>query len=329
MPGVARWSRVGALALALAAAPAVAQTEFSYQGQLFDAGGIATGNFDFEFRAFDAESGGSQLGSTSTESGIAVFEGQFTAAVDFGTGVFDGQQVWVEIAVRPAGGGAFAVLSPRQRVTPTPLAMNADLVDGLDSTELQIPGPPGPEGPPGPPGPQGPTGPQGPAGPAGPQGPTGPQGPQGATGPQGPAGPQGPSGVVTTVTLAGAAGPIAAFVTGWTFVGPIAAVTVADGQRLTGSAAAALGANPVNGTIPFDISICRQLQPAGTIAPFFQSDFITAAIVTPLERSTFAVSATLAGLAAGTYNVGYCVRNPLSQPINSNDWVNGWVMVTN
>jgi hypothetical protein len=135
--------------------------------------------------------------------------------------------------------------------------------------------------------------------------------------------------VVTTVSLAGAVGLIPAFASSWAFVGPIAAVTIGGGQRLTGSAAAALGASTVNGAIVFDISICWQLQPAGTITPFFLSDYITAVIATPNERGTYAVAATLSGLGAGTYNVGYCVRNSSSQQLDGNDWVNGWVMVTN
>lgn len=42
-----------------------------------------------------------------------------------------------------------------------------------------------------------------------------------------------------------------------------------------------------------------------------------------------AVSSTLTGLAAGTYTVGFCVRNGSTTAINSNDWINGWVMLTN
>ena len=110
-----------AFALVCAAAPAAAQTAFTYQGQLFDSGGIATGNFDFEFRAFDALTAGTQVGTTSVANGLAVFEGQFTATVDFGAGVFDGTPVWVEVSVRPASVGAFTVLTPRQPVTPAPL----------------------------------------------------------------------------------------------------------------------------------------------------------------------------------------------------------------
>src|SRR5581483_3600687 len=71
------------------------------------------------------------------------------------------------------------------------VGLNADMVDGLDSTALK-----------GQTGPQGPQGPQGPAGPAGPGGATGSAGPQGPTGPTGPTGPAG-SGMFANVSANG------------------------------------------------------------------------------------------------------------------------------
>lgn len=217
-----------ALGICLVAAPLAAQTTaFTYQGQLFDALEVANGPYDFEFRAFDAESGGAQVGATSSHAAVDVVNGQFSVEVDFGAGVFTGAPVWIEIAARPAGGGAYALLSPRQRVTPAPLALEADKVDGFDAAQLQgAEGPPGPQGPQGLQGPQGeagPMGPQGPAGPQGAQGPQGPQGPQGiqgpagetgatgSPGPQGPTGPAGPAGTDGRTLLSGAGSPADAF----------------------------------------------------------------------------------------------------------------------
>jgi hypothetical protein len=156
-------------------------TAFTYQGRLLDALTSANGSYDFEFRAFDQADAGTQRGVTSAHSAVSVVDGRFTVLVDFGAGVFDLSPVWIEIWVRPAGGGAFTTLSPRHAVTPTPVAQNADMVDGLHASDLQ-----------GVPGPEGPAGPQGPQGEPGPVGPAGPQGPQGDTGPAGPAGPPGP-----------------------------------------------------------------------------------------------------------------------------------------
>ncbi len=45
--------------------------------------------------------------------------------------------------------------------------------------------------------------------------------------------------------------------------------------------------------------------------------------------SSTAASASISGLAAGTYTVGFCVQNNGAQAIDSNDYVNGWVIVTN
>jgi hypothetical protein len=345
---IAGWTWAAALALAVVAAPAAAQNAFTYQGQLFDTGGIATGNFDFEFRAFDAASGGAQLGLTSTASGVAVLDGQFTATVDFGGGVFDGAEVWVEVSVRPAGGGAFTVLAPRQKVTPSPLSINADLVDGLDSTELQIPGPPGPEGPPGPVGPQGPqgptgaTGPQGPAGPAGPQGPqgaqgpegpqgpqgpigatgpqgptgaTGPQGPTGATGPQGPAGPQGPSGVVSFAATAGDGLPPG---TTNAFIGPTLNVTLAAGQKAMMVVHKALGSFAAGGGTSLNIYPCYQLTPGGTLTT--QNGGIFGLTVPQNQRQLFGINWIFSGLSAGTYTIGMCGSTPTPAGWNNNEW---------
>jgi hypothetical protein len=52
------------LCLSILGSSLVAQTtEFTYQGSLKNSGTSATGNFDFEFKLFDAVSGGTQHGS--------------------------------------------------------------------------------------------------------------------------------------------------------------------------------------------------------------------------------------------------------------------------
>lgn len=187
------WAALAVGALFCAASAAGQGTAFTYQGQLFDALEVANGPYDFEFRAFDSESGGAQVGGTSVHAAVDVVNGQFSVVVDFGTGVFTGAPVWIEISARATGGGAFALLSPRQRVTPAPLAIGADKIDGFDAAELQ--GAQGPQGPPGPEGPQGDPGSAGAQGPAGPAGPAGPTGDAGALGPAGETGPPGPQGI--------------------------------------------------------------------------------------------------------------------------------------
>jgi hypothetical protein len=117
----------------LCAAAALAQgTAFTYQGQLKSSGGVATGQFDFQFSLWDAASGGGQHGSTLTFDGvgtdpapITVTGGLFTVQLDFGNR-FPGAARYLQIAVRPHATGSYTTLSPRQQLTPTPYAMGLD-----------------------------------------------------------------------------------------------------------------------------------------------------------------------------------------------------------
>jgi hypothetical protein len=106
-------------------------TAFTYQGRLTDnAGSPLTGAYDFQFSLYDAVSGGSQVGSTVPQNNISVTQGFFTAVLDFGPGRFAGDPRWLEIGVRPHNMGSFAVLSPRQPLTPVPYALYAASTPG-------------------------------------------------------------------------------------------------------------------------------------------------------------------------------------------------------
>jgi hypothetical protein len=115
---------------------AIAQsTTFTYQGRLTNAGNPANGNYDLQFELYDALSGGAQVGPTLTHNPVAVNAGVFTVALDFGAGVFDGAERYLEIGVRTAGSSIlYTILSPRQAITSTPYSMrslNATAADGL------------------------------------------------------------------------------------------------------------------------------------------------------------------------------------------------------
>ncbi len=101
-------------------------TTLSYQGQLNTGGSPLNGSADFEFRAFDAPVGGNLLGTSVAVSNIMVVNGVFTAEVDFGPDVFEGQAVWLEIRVRsphdPTNVAPYETLSPRQALTAAPAA---------------------------------------------------------------------------------------------------------------------------------------------------------------------------------------------------------------
>ncbi|MFM9997039.1 MAG: hypothetical protein ACKVU4_14710 [Phycisphaerales bacterium] len=164
-------------------------TALTYQGELRQSGSPATGAADFRFRLYNAEAGGGLVGTEVPVHNLALTDGRFTAALDFGATAFGPDARWLEIDVRsPAGAGVFITLAPRQRITAAPVAQFA-----LAGNEGPA-GPPGPSGAQGQPGPPGAPGPQGNPGLQGNPGPQGNSGPQGVPGPIGPAGALGPPG---------------------------------------------------------------------------------------------------------------------------------------
>lgn len=118
------------LFLVVASVPAQS-TAFTYQGKLRDSGSAANGTYDFEFRLFDAQSDGVQVGSTSSKPSVSVVDGVFTVTLDFGA-AFTGPDRWIEIAVSPAGAGNFTTLAPRQKLNSTPQSTLAGTAKNLD-----------------------------------------------------------------------------------------------------------------------------------------------------------------------------------------------------
>jgi hypothetical protein len=100
-------------------------TAFTYQGTLNDTGVPANGNYDISFAAYDATTGGDLIGGIVTNSAVTVSNGLFATTVDFGSGVFTGTNLWLEIAVSTNGANTFATIAPRQQFTPTPYALYA------------------------------------------------------------------------------------------------------------------------------------------------------------------------------------------------------------
>jgi trimeric autotransporter adhesin len=99
-------------------------TAFTYQGRLDDGSGPANGLYDLRFALYDAPMAGTPQGEALTTGATAVSNGVFTVALDFGS-QFSGADRWLEIGVRTNGGEPFAILSPRQALTPTPYAVYA------------------------------------------------------------------------------------------------------------------------------------------------------------------------------------------------------------
>ncbi|NUN14105.1 MAG: hypothetical protein HUU55_10775 [Myxococcales bacterium] len=206
------------------------------------------------------------------------------------------------------------------------------------SVTIGVQGEMGPEGPQGPTGDTGATGPMGatgPAGPAGPKGATGPEGPMGATGPAGPTGPagatgpqgpQGPSGIVATVSFVGVVPAITGNSSVYVFAGPTATVTTTAGQRLTGAAEAPVGLTVGAASQTAQIGLCYRPQSGGTLVNFVGGGYSIHSMFA--ERRCYSVSATTVP-GAGTWQVGMCIMNNGQATISNNDYVNGWVQVTN
>ena len=89
------------IALTTFAGHAAAQTDtsFTYQGELKDNGGPASGSYDMSFSLWDAATDGVQIGSTIDKPGIVVTEGRFSAQLDMGANAFDNNSRWLEITV--------------------------------------------------------------------------------------------------------------------------------------------------------------------------------------------------------------------------------------
>ena len=107
------------LALLTAISASAATTAFTYQGKLTDSAGVPlTGSYDMTFKLFDADTGGAQVGSTVTLTGVNVSAGLFTVGLDFGAAPFaSGAARWLETTV------AGTVLSPRVALGASPYAL--------------------------------------------------------------------------------------------------------------------------------------------------------------------------------------------------------------
>ena len=98
-------------------------TAFTYQGQLQNNHSPANGKYDMSFSLYNTN--GVAIFGPVTNTAVAVSNGLFTVSVDFGSGVFTGTNLWLDISVRANGGGAFTELLPREPLTPVPFALYA------------------------------------------------------------------------------------------------------------------------------------------------------------------------------------------------------------
>ena len=101
----------------------------------------ANGSYDLTFAAYDAAVAGNLISALVTNVAITISNGVFVTLVDFGDGVFDGTDLWLEISVSTNAANAFSTIAPRQLVTPVPYALyakNAGTASNLASSTVSV-----------------------------------------------------------------------------------------------------------------------------------------------------------------------------------------------
>jgi len=134
------------LLLIWSAAVQAQNSAFTYQGKLMESGAPATGQYEMEFRLYDAMVDGVQqpVGSPVTVAYtaangnvISVTGGVFAVQLDFGRDAFPGADRFLQISMRHSGESSFTVLS-RQQINATPYAVRSNSAATADNvTDLK------------------------------------------------------------------------------------------------------------------------------------------------------------------------------------------------
>lgn len=111
---------------------------FTYQGRLTDSTLPAGGTYQMQFTIYDAASGGTQIGTTITNTSVNVVNGVFSVTLDFSPALpfATGANRWLEIAVKKPAEATYTTLTPRQPITSSPYAirtLSATSADGLSN----------------------------------------------------------------------------------------------------------------------------------------------------------------------------------------------------
>lgn len=183
------------------------------------------------------------------------------------------------------------------------------------------------QGPTGPVGTTGANGLAGATGATGLNGATGATGVDGATGATGPTGASATGGVAAVYPISGATTSIAASAASFVFIGPQATITTTAGQTLVGALSVPLKATVPSTATNTWIDIGYQPVGGGTITPFSGANYSIVDVTSDFKGNYDVNAAVVPG--AGTWKVGYIVRNTSSIVINNNGFVNGWIMVVN
>src|SRR5262245_32381134 len=109
-------------------------TLFAYSGQLEFDGVPANGQFDFQFKLFNAVTSGAQQGATFEQLAVSVTNGAYAVNLDFGAAVFPGADRFIEVSFRPTGASTYTTLASRQQITSSPYSIRSlvsTTADGL------------------------------------------------------------------------------------------------------------------------------------------------------------------------------------------------------
>ena len=118
------------------ASAALAQTtRFTYQGKLTDTG-TSSVTYDFEFRLCASAGSCTTPLAMQQVSNVLLTNGVFTVTLDFGAGVFDGSDRWLEIAVKRPAQATYTTLAPLQPLTSEPYAIRSLSATNADSSTL-------------------------------------------------------------------------------------------------------------------------------------------------------------------------------------------------
>jgi hypothetical protein len=112
-------------------------TAFTYQGRLNGGGSPLNGLYDFRFKLFADPLGNTQVGANYFSTNIPVAGGLFVTTIDFGAGLFNGSNYWLEVDVRtnnPPNTANYTQLTPFQALTPTPYAVFANTASNVSGT---------------------------------------------------------------------------------------------------------------------------------------------------------------------------------------------------
>lgn len=113
----------------------VAQTtSFNFQGRLNDGSSPANGQYDLQFKLWDAITAGGQIGPTLSRPGLTLVNGVFSTTLDWGASAYGGGFRFLEIGVKPFNSpNGYVVLGARQQIMSVPLAVRSTSAANADT----------------------------------------------------------------------------------------------------------------------------------------------------------------------------------------------------